>query len=183
MGTLVGGGGITVIQLGGVVGQLGGKLLFNLGAWILASKMTTSQMLAATRGMMWADNTANTSEAQGGGLVELPVSFRNLRKVRFVLCSPIGPLPTALLPLSKESEQLIVHQLISELNSLHCLNLCKKPELKRGMCLPTHEHGLSRLVFVGASHAGKMATLLGLCDQVVYLPLPLRLRPKPAWTE
>ena len=165
-----------------MVGQLGVKLLFDLDAWILASKMTASQTLAATRGTLRerikADNTANTSETQGVELVELPVSFRNPRKVRFELCAPTGPLPTTLLPLSQESEQLIVHQLISELNTLHCLNLGKKPELKRSVCLPTCEHGLSRLVFVGASHTGKMATLLGLSDQVLYLPLPAQTAPK-----
>ena len=119
---------------------------------------------------------------RGGGLVELPVSFRNPRKVRFELCAPTGPLPTALLPLSQESEQLIVHQLISELNTLHCLNLSEKPELKSGVCFPACEHGLSRLVFGGASHTGKMATLLGLSDQVLYLPLPAQTAPKSSVT-
>ena len=66
------------------------------------------------------------------------------------------------------------------LNSLLCLNLCEKPELKCSVGFQTHEHGLSRLVFVGASHAGKMATLLGLIDQVVYLSLPAQTAPKPS---
>ena len=86
--------------------------------------------------------------------MDLPVSFRNPRKVRFELCVPVGPLPTEIKPMSQVSEQLIVHQLLSELNALHCMKLSEKPELK-----------LSRLIFVGASHAGKMATLLGSSDQ------------------
>ena len=59
----------------------------------------------------------------------------------------------AVLPLSQDSEQQIVHQLLSELNNLHCH---EKPELKRGVCLPLREHGLSRLVFVGESHTGRI---------------------------
>ena len=43
---------------------------------------------------------------------------------------------------------------------------------------PTRENGLSRLIFVGASHAGKMATLLGSSDQVIYLSLPAQTAPK-----
>ena len=69
--------------------------------------------------------------------------------------------------MSQVSEQLIVHQLLSELNALHCMKLSEKPELK-----------LSRLIFVGASHAGKMATLLGSSDQVLYLSLPAQTAPK-----
>ena len=80
--------------------------------------------------------------------------------------------------MSQVSEQLIVHQLLSELNALHCMKLSEKPELKRGVCLPTPENGLSRLIFVGASHAGKMATLLGSSDQVLYLSLPAQTTPK-----
>ena len=80
--------------------------------------------------------------------------------------------------MSQVSEQLIVHQLLSELNALHCMKLSEKPELKRGVCLPTPENGLSRLIFVGASHAGKMATLLGSSDQVLYLSLPTQTAPK-----
>ena len=78
----------------------------------------------------------------------------------------------AILPLSQDSKQPIVHQLLSELNNLHCLMLSEKPELKRGMCLPRHEQGLSKLDFVSASHTGRMATLLGLSEQVLYLSLP-----------
>ena len=80
---------------------------------------------------------------------------------------PVGPLPTEIKPMSQVSEQLIVHQLLSELNALHCMKLSEKPELK-----------LSRLIFVGASHAGKMATLLGSSDQVLYLSLPSQTAPK-----
>ena len=111
-------------------------------------------------------------------MVDLPVSFRNPRKVRFELCVPVGPLPTEIKPMSQVSEQLIVHQLLSELNALHCMKLSEKPELKRGVCLPTRENGLSRLIFVSASHAGKMATLLGSSDQVIYLSLPAQTAPK-----
>ena len=50
--------------------------------------------------------------------------------------------------------------------------------MKRGVCLPTRELGLSRLVFVGASHTSKMATLLGLDDKVIYLSLPAQTAPK-----
>ena len=78
----------------------------------------------------------------------------------------------AILPLSQDSKQQIVHQLLSELNNLHCLMLSEKPELKRGVCLPRRKHGLSKLVFVSASHTGRMATLLGLSEQVLYLSLP-----------
>lgn len=42
------------------------------------------------------------------------------------------------------------------------------------MCLPTREQGLSRLVFIGASHTGRMAALLGLGEQVLYLSLPIQ---------
>ena len=69
------------------------------------------------------------------------------------------------------AEQLIVHQLVSELNALHCMKLSEKPELKCGVCLPTREHGLSRLILVGPSHVGKLANLLGPSDQVLYLAL------------
>ena len=120
------------------------------------------------------DNPGNNTEMQSGGLVELPISFRNPRKIRFELCAPVGPLPVAILPMSQESEQQIVHQLLTELNSLHCLTLSEKPELKRGVCLPTREQGLSRLVFIGASHTGRMAALLGLGEQVLYLSLPIQ---------
>ena len=157
-------------------GQLGVKLLFDLDSWFLASKMTVSQTLAAMPDKLWErvknDNPGNNTEMQSGGLVELLVSFRNPWKIRFELCASVGPLPVAILPLSQESEEQIVHQLLSELNRLHCLTLSEKPELKRGMCLPTREHGLSKLVFVGASHTGRMATLLGLGEQVLYLSLP-----------
>ena len=80
--------------------------------------------------------------------------------------------------MSQDSEQLIVHKLLSELNALHCMKLSVKPELKLGVCLPMRENGLSRLIFVGASHAGKMATLLGSSDQVIYLSLPAQTAPK-----
>ena len=131
--------------------------------------MTASQTLAATRDKLWecikAYNNGNNAEMQSGGLIELPISFRNPRKIRFELCATVGPLPVAILPLSQESEEQIVHQLLSELNNLHCLTLSEKPELKRCVCLPTPEHGLSKLVFVGASHTGRMATLLGLVSR------------------
>ena len=115
---------------------------------------------------------------QAGGVLDLPVTFRNRRKIRYELCAPVGLLPTKILPLSKESEQTIVCQLIADLNSLHCLKLSDKPDLKRGMCLPTCEHGLRKLVLVGASHTSKMATLLGLDDQVSYLSLPAQTAQK-----
>ena len=111
-------------------------------------------------------------------MLDLPVTFSNPRKIRFELCLPVGPLPTKILPLSQEREQTIVCQLITELKSLHCLKLSEKPDLKRGMCLPTLEHGLRKLVLLGASHASKMATLLGLDDQVSYLSLPAQTAPK-----
>ena len=97
---------------GGGEGQLGFKQQFYLDTWILASKMTASQTLAARRGKLWerikADNTTNNTEIQSGGLVELPVSFCNPRKIRFELCVTLGPLPVAILPLSQDSEQQIV---------------------------------------------------------------------------
>ena len=80
--------------------------------------------------------------------------------------------------MSQVSEQLIVHQLLSELNALHCMKLSVKPELKCSVCLPTRENGLSRLIFVDVSHAGKIATLLGSSDQVLYLSLPAQTAPK-----
>ena len=80
--------------------------------------------------------------------------------------------------MSQDSEQLIVHKLLAELNALHCMMLNEKPELKRGVCLPMRENGLSRLIFVGASHAGKMATLLGSSDLVIYLSLHAQTAPK-----
>ena len=80
-------------------------------------------------------------DVQAGGLVELPVSFRNLRKIRFELWTQIGPLPTAILPLSQESKQQIVHKLM--LNSLLCLNLCEKPELCLCRCAPRWQNGNS----------------------------------------
>ena len=167
-----------MLPLGGVEGQLGVKLLFDLDTWILSSKMTASQTLAATREKLWerikADNTGASAVVQSGGMVELPISFRNPRKIRFELCATVGPLPVGILPLSQESEEQIVHQLVSELNNLHCLTLSEKPELKRGVCLPTREQGLSRLVFIGASHTGRMAALLGLGEQVLYLSLPIQ---------
>ena len=76
-------------------------MLFDLYSRILASKMTTSQTLAAMRDKLWdrikTDNTANSTDVQAGGLGELPVSCHNPRKVRFELCAPLGPLPTAIL--------------------------------------------------------------------------------------
>ena len=128
--------------------MLGVRLLFDLDAWILASKMTASQTLAATRGALWgrikADSTSGTAKSPGGGLVDLPVSFRNPRKVKFELCAPVGPLPTAIAPLSQDSEQLIVHKLVSELNSLHCMNLCERvPSVARAW---VEQAGLCRRV-------------------------------------
>ena len=89
-------------------------------------------------------------------------------------------LATKILPLSKESEQTIACQLIADadLNSLHCLKLSDKPDLKCAMCLPTREHGLRKLVLVVVSHSSKMATPLGLDDQVSYLSLPAQTAQK-----
>ena len=42
------------------------------------------------------------------------------------------------------------------------------------MCLPTREQGLSRLVFIGASHTGRRAALLGLGEQVLHLSLHIQ---------
>ena len=67
--------------------------------------MTASQTLAATRGKLWERVKNDNTEMQSGGLVELPVSFRNPRKIRFELCATVGPLPVAILPLSQESEE------------------------------------------------------------------------------
>ena len=130
-----------LLPLGGLEGRLGVRLLYDLDAWILTSKMTASQTLAETCSILWerikADNPSGTAESPGGGggLVDFPISFRNPRKVRFELCAPVGPLPSAIIPMSQDSEQLIVHKLLSELNTLHCMKLNEKPELKRGVCL------------------------------------------------
>ena len=105
-------------------GQLGVKLLFDLDSWIMASKLTASQTLTGPRDRFWecikADNSADNATMQAGGVLDLPVTFRNPRKIRFELWSPVGPLPTKILPLSQEREQTIVCQLIAELKSLHC---------------------------------------------------------------
>ena len=39
---------------------------------------------------------------------------------------------------------------------------------------PVQKQGLSGLVFIGASHTGRMAALLGLGEQVLYLSLPIQ---------
>ena len=84
--------------------------------------MTASQTLAAThdklRECIKIENSANNTEIQSGGLVELLVSLRNPRKIRFELFATVGPLPVAILPLSQDSDHQIVHQLLSELNNL-----------------------------------------------------------------
>ena len=69
-----GGGGEVIptvlLPLGEVEGGIGVRLLYDLDAWILTSKMTASQTLAETRGILWewikVDNTAGTAESPGG---------------------------------------------------------------------------------------------------------------------
>ena len=70
------GEGVTVIPtvllpLGGLEGRLGVRLLYDLDAWILTSKMTASQTLAETRSTLRerikADNPSGTAESPGGG--------------------------------------------------------------------------------------------------------------------
>ena len=55
---------------GGGDGGLGVRLLYDLDAWILTSKMTASQTLAETRSILWerikADNSSGTAESPGG---------------------------------------------------------------------------------------------------------------------
>ena len=68
-----GGGSViptVLLPLGEVEGGIGVRLLYDLDAWILTSKMTASQTLAETRGILWewikVDNTAGTAESPGG---------------------------------------------------------------------------------------------------------------------
>ena len=78
---------------------------------------------------------------------------------------------------SADSKKIVIHKLVSELNSLHCLGLGEKPNLARGVCLPTREHGSSRLVLFGASHTAKIAALIRPSELVTYLPLPAQTLP------
>ena len=85
------GEGVTVIPtvllpLGGLEGRLGVRLLYDLDAWILTSKMTASQTLAETRSTLRerikADNPSGTAESTGGS-----VSLFREKKFRYVSLS------------------------------------------------------------------------------------------------
>ena len=88
--------------------------------------------------------------------------------------------PTPQVPskyLQSESNKFVIHKLVSELNSLHCLGLGEQPNLTRGVCLPRCNHGSSRLVLVGTSHTAKIAALIRPSEQVTCLPLPAQTLP------
>ena len=72
------------------------------------------------------------------------MSVRHPRKARTVIPVPTDPLPNCIAPLSLASEVDITVSLITELNTLHCLNLSEKPEIKR-------DSGLQQLGWGGAS--------------------------------
>ena len=66
----------------------------------------------------------------------------------------------------------ITSSLTSELNSLHCLNLAERPDIKCGSGLPTAELGGCKLVIVGGLHTAKISALSRHSGSMEYIPLP-----------
>ena len=62
-----------------------------------------------------------------------------------MISAPVDPLPTSIAPVSLATEV----EITKELNSLHCLNLTERPEIKHDSGLPT-----AGLGGVQASHGG-----------------------------
>ena len=107
--------------------QLEVSQLFNLDSWILSGKMADSMTLAATRNLLWEqikkDSTILAAASTSYGICELPVNYLNPRKFRFDMSSTVGPLPATIWPISADSNNIVIHKLVSELNSLHCKGL------------------------------------------------------------
>ena len=77
------------------------------------------------------------------------MSIRHPRKARTEIPAPVYQLPSSIAPMSLASEVEVTVSLISELSSLHCLNLSQKPEIKRNSGLPTAGLGGCKLVMMG----------------------------------
>ena len=77
--------------------------------------------------------------------------------------------------MSLATEVVITESLIAELNSLHCLNLSEKPEVKRDSGLPKTGLGGCKLVMLGGSHTTKIAALTRHSGTTEYIQLPGQL--------
>ena len=111
--------------------------------------------LLSTRNLIWekikADNPtcSSPSTVANEQSLDLPMSIRHPRKARTEIPAPVDQLPSSIAPMSLASEVEVTVSLISELSSLHCLNLSQKPEIKRNSGLPTAGLGGCKLVMMG----------------------------------
>ena len=107
------------------------------------------------RNLAWEKiKSDNPASGQSGAVhceqsLDLPLSVRHPRKARTVIPAPLDPLPTTIAPIPLATEAAITESLIAELNSLHCLNLSEKPEVKRDSGLPKTGLGGCKLVMMG----------------------------------
>ena len=124
---------------------------------------------------MWAkvksDNLPDGSEATNAVVtahsIDMPISIRHPRKTRTLIGTP-----ASIAPLSLATEIEITSSLTTEPNSLHCLNLAERPNIKRGSGLPTAELGGCKLIMVGSSHTAKISALSRHSGSREYIPLP-----------
>ena len=84
----------------------------------------------------------------------------------------VDPLPPKIAPLSLATESEITDSLTKELNSLYCLNLSEKVEIKCSSGLPTAGLGGCKLVMIGGSHTAKISALSRHSGSTEYIPLP-----------
>ena len=180
------GNGTTVIPvipmlLGGVTCPVLIRQLLDLDSWLLSSQLPSSLSLPSTRSLAWEKIKSDNPVSDQSGTVhyeqslDLPLSIRHPRKARTVIPAPVDPLPTTIAPLSAATESVIIESLISELNSLHCLNLSEKPEVKRDSGLPKAGLGGCKLVMMGGSHTAKIAALTRHSGTTEYIQLPGQL--------
>ena len=113
-----------------------------MGRFIQATLLRITELV---NGALYSSHTVKNVKKPASGQsgtvhceqsLDLPLSVRHPRKARTVIPAPVDPLPTAIAPMSLATEVLITESLIVELNSLHCLNLSEKPEVKRDSGLP-----------------------------------------------
>ena len=128
------------------------RQMMTLDSWILSSQLPPNLSLPSTRNKVWekikADNQAASSAdtSVGERSLDLPLSIRHPRKARTVIPAPVESLPASIASVSIATELEITASLVSELNTLHCLNLTERPEVKRDRGLPTAGLGGCKLV-------------------------------------
>jgi hypothetical protein len=152
-----------LFPLGGTESESLIRDAYDLDAWLRSGIVGQMLSLQVSRECFWkvvVDDCGNTSVNNTGELIYfLPESISNSRKIRTVSGSLENKLPEKILPMSENSEKILVRTLMNEImdkftivtNPEPCLNRCSGDNV-----FSENSLGTGRIFAIGASHITRL---------------------------